>query len=436
MEQDRLSDQALLRLLDSDEDVSFLTPEEKQRMVALAKPASPADRGGPPSPSVMDERGIVDRAVDYLPAALSTVGGFVGGTKRTVPGMALAGLGAAGGEGLRQTIRSLQGRSSEVPDTMEGQLERMGTAAAVGAATEGGGRAVIGGLSRLAPKFMRSALGAQTPVRKGFPDVDLERAALDAKAIPGSARSMARVQRAGEQGAAELRNDLKVADIASGNAPVATYDDAVSVLRRRVPDARMAARGGAPEELNAVRTGARKVQGMKSRPLNAEESFVAKQAHQKAAAATYKAQAGAEGEAGAEVSGDLAAGIVNALRSRHPEIAAKLLKQQESMALTRAMENAQPRTPLLRNVMAGVGGAGTGAAVLGATGDPMAALASAVAVPAATHLMTSPGSLARMGITSDVAARAMQSTGARLPDAMLRKQLMELILGSTKQEDR
>lgn len=434
-----LSDRALLKLLDSDEDVSFLTPEEKQRMVKLGlsvqtqEPLPNPDRGGPKSPSVMDERGFLDRAVDYLPAALSSVGGFAGGTKRTAPGMGLAALGAAGGEGLRQAIRAAQGRMDEVPDSPVGQLERMGTAAAVGAGTELGGRAVIGGLSRLAPKFMRIALGAQTPVRKGFPDVDLERAALDARAIPGSAASLARVQRAGEQGAASLRNDLKVADIASGNAPVATYDDAVSVLRRRVPDARMAARGGAPNELNAVKEGARKVSGMKSRPLNAEEAFVAKQAHQKAAAATYKAAAGAEGEAGAEVSGDLAAGIVAALKARQPEIAAKLLKQQESMALTRAMENAQPRTPLLRNVMAGVGGAGAGATVLGATGDPLSALAAAATVPTVTHLMTSPGSLARMGITSEAASRAMQSAGARLPDALVRKQLMELILGGNRQ---
>ena len=403
-------------------------PEEE--IGAYIQRFSSPDAGGPPSPSVMDERGMVDRAVDYLPAALSSVMGYAGGTKRTAPGMALAGLGAAGGEGMRQAIRSVQGRQDEVPDTTTGQLQRMGTAAAVGAVMEGGGRAVIGGLRRLAPAFMRSALGAQTPVRKSFPDVDLERAALNARAIPGSARSLSRVQQAGEQGAATLRNDLKVADIASGNAPVATYDDAVSVLRRRVPDARMAARGGATDELTAVEEGVRKVEGMKTRALNAEESFVAKQAHQKAAAATYKAAAGAEGEAGAEVSGDLAQGIVAALKTKHPEIAAQLLKQQESMALTRAMENAQPRTPLLRNVMAGAAGAGTGMTVLGATGNPVAALAAGVAVPAVTHLMTSPGSLARMGLASDTASQVMQTIGARVPDALVRKQLMDLILGS------
>lgn len=399
-------------------------------IAAYIQKYTPPDAGGPPSSSVMDDRGILDRAVDHLPAALSSVMGFAGGTRRTAPGMALAGLGAAGGEGLRQTIRSLQGRTGEVPDTTGGQLTRMGTAAAVGAGTEGGGRAVIGGLRRMAPSFMRSALGAQTSVRKGFPDVNLEQAALDARAIPGSARSLARVQQAGEQGAATLRNDLKVADIASGNAPVATYDDAVSVLRRRVPDARMAARGGAPDELNAVKAGVRKVEGMKTRPLNAEESFVAKQAHQKSAAATYKAAAGAEGEAGAEVSGDLAAGIVAALKAAHPEI--DFLKQQESMALTRAMENAQPRTPLLRNIMAGAAGVGAGAGVYGATGDPASALLAATGGPMAMHMLTSPGSLARMGITSAAGARIMQSAGMRLPDEMVRKQLLDLVLGSNQ----
>lgn len=434
MEQDRLSDAALLKLLDSDDDLSILTPEEKQRMVSLASTRPPpGGDGGPPSPSVMDERGIMDRAVDHLPAALSAFGGFVGGTTRTLPGVALSGLGAAGGEGIRQTVRALQGRTDEYPPTPEGQLSRIGAAGAVGAGTELGGRGVIGGLKRMAPIFMRAAFGAQTPVRKGFPDVDLERAALDARAIPGNARSLDRVQQAGEQGAASLRNDLRVVDIASGNAPVATHADAVSVLRQRAPDARMAARGGAPEELNAVRGGLRRVAGMRRRPLNAEESFVAKQAHQKTAAATYKAAAGAEGEAGAEVSGDIALGIVNALKAGHPEIAAKLIKQQEAMALTRAMENAQPRTPLMRNIVANTAGAGAGLTVLGTTGSPLAALTAGVAVPAVTHLLSSPGSLARLGITSDAAAQAMQSTGARLPDALVRKQLLELILGSNQQ---
>ena len=432
MEQDRLSDQALLKLLDSDNDVSFLTPEEKRRMVALATPKSD---GGPREPSVMDERGMIDKAVDYLPAALSSVMGFAGGTKRTAPGAALAGLGAAGGEGLRQTVRAMQGRTDEYPDTAAGQLRRMGESGAVGATTELGGRAVIGGLKRLAPSFMRSAFGAQTQVRKAFPNVDLERAALDARAIPGSARSMNAVQQAGEQGAATLRNDLKVIDIASGNAPVASHADAVSVLRRRAPDARMGARGGAPAELNAVKEGLRQVRDMRGRPLNAEETFVAKQAHQLAGAAAQRSQAGAEAEAGAEVSSDIGQGLVAALKAKHPEIAAQLNSQQGLMALERAMANAQARTPLLRTIASNTAGAGAGAAIYGATGDPLSALLAAAAVPAVTHAVTSPASLARMGITSDAGARMMQSAGARIPDALLRKQLLELLSGKYQRQE-
>lgn len=431
-EQKALSDQTLLSLYESNEDLSLLTPDERKRLLKLTEPA---DVGGPPSPSVMDERGLLDKAVDYLPAVLSSIGGYAGGTKRTVPGMALSGLGAAGGEGLRQTVRALQGRTREVPDTLSGQAQRMGTAAAAGAGTEGVGRGVIGGLTRIAKPLMRGAFGAQTTVRKGFPDVDLEEAALTARAVPGNAQSLKRIQQAGEQGAASLRNDLKVIDLASSNAPVATYDDAVSVLRNRVPDARMAARGGAPEELAAVKEGLGKVRGMRTRPLNAEESFVAKQAHQKSAAAAYKAPTGAAGEYGAEVSGDLAQGIVAALKAGHPEIAEKLLKQQESMALTRAMENAAPRTPLLRNILSTTAGAGTGAAVMGATGNPLAAVTAGAAVPAMTHLLSSPGSLARLGIGSRAGAEAMQSAGARIPDALLRKQLLELLSGAYQQDD-
>ena len=433
-QEQQASDGALMQMFDSGEDVSFLTPAEKQRMVALASQRLEGD-GGPPSPSVMDERGMVDRAVDYLPAALSTGMGFLGGTKRTAPGAALAGLGGAGGEGLRQTVRAMQGRTDEYPDTAAGQLRRMGESGAVGATTELGGRAVIGGLKRLAPSFMRSAFGAQTQVRKAFPNVDLERAALDARAIPGSARSMNAVQQAGEQGAATLRNDLKVIDIASGNAPVASHADAVSVLRRRAPDARMGARGGAPAELNAVKEGLRQVRDMRGRPLNAEETFVAKQAHQRAGAAAQRSQAGAEAEAGAEVSSDIGQGLVAALKAKHPEIAAQLNSQQGLMALERAMANAQARTPLLRTIASNTAGAGAGAAIYGATGDPLSALLAAAAVPAVTHAVTSPASLARMGITSDAGARMMQSAGARIPDALLRKQLLELLSGKYQRQE-
>ncbi|MDP3703683.1 MAG: hypothetical protein Q8R78_04790 [Candidatus Omnitrophota bacterium] len=140
-------------------------------------PSEP-ERGGPPSPSVMDERGMLDKAVDFLPAALSTAGSLVGGSRKTIPGMALAGLGAAGGEGMRQTVRSLQGRPEQVPDTAGGQVARMAEAGAVGAGVEGGGRGIVAGLGRFAPAAMDAALGAQKVVRRNYPTVDLKRVAL------------------------------------------------------------------------------------------------------------------------------------------------------------------------------------------------------------------------------------------------------------------
>ena len=414
-------------VLRSEKDFDFPSDATQEEKDEFLQNLPPVRLGGPPEPSVMDQRNWLDKSVDYLPGALGALGGYAGGTKRTVPGATLAALSQAGGEGLRQTVRAMQGRTDEYPETVSGRVARMAEAGALGGSMELGGRGIIGGLKWLAPRMMRGALGAQTPVRKSFPDVNLEQAALDINAIPGSARSLERVQQEGVEGAARLRNDLRAIDIASGNAPVATYDDAVSVLRGRAPDARMAARGGATEELEAVKAGVRKVTGMRSRPLNAEETFVAKQAHQRAAQAAYRAKAGASAEAGAEVSSDLAQGIVAALRSKHPEIAASLLKQQESMALTRAMENAQPRTSLLRNIIGTAGGAGAAAAMYGATGDALSAIATGVAVPTLTNLVSSPASLARMGITSKYGAQAMQSVGARIPDAVLRKQLQDAI---------
>jgi hypothetical protein len=224
---------------------------------------------GPPEPSVMDERGIVDKAADFLPSIGGAVTGFLSRAKGTPVGAIASGAGAAVGELGRQGIRLVQGRGDEVPDTLPDALKRAGKIGLMNAAQEAGGRMVIGGLSRVAPKFMRGALGAQTQVRKDFPDVDLDQAAVNARVIPGSAKSLRKVEQTGAQHAARVRNNLRVEDIKSGNAPVAGYDDAVSELRKRAPDARMAARGGATDELEAVKGGVRKVQGMKSRPLNA-----------------------------------------------------------------------------------------------------------------------------------------------------------------------
>jgi hypothetical protein len=385
---------------------------------------------GPPEPSVMDERGIVDKAADFLPSIGGAVTGFLSRAKGTPVGAIASGAGAAVGELGRQGIRLAQGRGDEVPDTLPDALKRAGKIGLMNAAQEAGGRMVIGGLSRVAPKFMRGALGAQTQVRKDFPDVDLDQAAVNARVIPGSAKSLRKVEQTGAQHAARVRNNLRVEDIKSGNAPVAGYDDAVSELRKRAPDARMAARGGATDELEAVRGGVRKVQGMKSRPLNAEETFVSKQGHQKTAAAAYRAKPGAEGEFGAEVSDDIARGLNAPLRNKFPQYAEDMQKAQEMIALERALFNAAPRTSLLRDSMGGAAGAGAGLATLGATGDPLTSAAMGIGTVLANRALTGTGALGRYALAADGMSKVMQGPGARVPDAITRQMLLELLMGN------
>ena len=114
------------------------TPEELDAIVNEMSAASP-DAGGPPVSSVMDERGFVDRAVDFLPAIAGTVASLGGATKRTLPGMAISGAAGAAGELGRQGIRLAQGRGREVPDTLGAALMRAGTEGAVQSGAEVGG---------------------------------------------------------------------------------------------------------------------------------------------------------------------------------------------------------------------------------------------------------------------------------------------------------
>jgi hypothetical protein len=426
-----LRDDELLTLFNSSADLSLLSQEERLRLVKITDPVigNPAD-----SPSVMNDRSITDRVIDHLPSIGGALGGFIG--KTPVAGTVAAGAMGAGGEIARQVIRAGQGRLNEIGNSAEEGIARVGAAGALNAGQEAGGRAVMGGLRRIAPVFMRNALGAQTQVRKDFPDVDIDAAAIRERVVPGTKSAFRKVSERGAQHAATARNNLRVEDISSGNAPVVGYDDAVSELRKRVPDARMAARGGESAQLDAVKGGVRKLQGLKRRPLNAEESFVSKQSHQDAAKAAYAAKIGARGDADAAVSGSIAQGMNAKLKEQFPQHAPDMQKAQEMIALERALFNAAPRTSLLRNAMAGAAGAGSAATVYGVSGDMGSAALAGAAVPLAVGALTSPSAMGRYGIAADMASQAMQGPGARIPDALVRQQLLELLMGRPDEQKR
>lgn len=391
-------------------------------------------RGGIPERSLIGDRTWGDTAIDALPALVGTAAGFYGGTKLTPSGVALSAAGTAAGEAARQGIRYAQGRTQEYPATAQDAALRIAEAGAIGAGSEIGGRKVISGLKWIAPKLMRSALGAQTEVRKAFPGINLDQAAVDARLIPGSARSLARIERMGEEGAQNVRARLRTIDAASGNAPVAGYDDAVERLRGTVShspvrDARMMARTARPERLEAIQQIMRDLRPMKGRPVGAEETYLGAREHLKFANEALRAKAGATGSAQSEAAQEVGLSLSQTLKKAHPEMGNALRKQQELIALERAMFNAQPRTPLLRNVLAASAGGATGAGVMAGGGDPLTAIAAGVLPMIATHAVSAPGALARYGIAADLASRTLRHPLSRIPEALLRKQLLQALLG-------
>ena len=108
-----------------------------------------------------------------LPIAGGVVGGLAGGGLASIP---MAGLGAAGGEGIRQLSARALGLSA--PQSSMEALKGIGKQAAIGAVGEGVGQAAVGGLRlgarALAPAGGKvlEALSAATGVKlKGFKDL-------------------------------------------------------------------------------------------------------------------------------------------------------------------------------------------------------------------------------------------------------------------------
>jgi len=84
----------------------------------------------------------VNSWTDSLPMIGGMAGSLLGGSKVSPVGMALAGVGGAAGEAFRQVADSVRGDFSDVPETIMGRLQRIGTEGVKQAGFEGAGRVV------------------------------------------------------------------------------------------------------------------------------------------------------------------------------------------------------------------------------------------------------------------------------------------------------
>ena len=350
MEQDRLSDQALLKLLDSNEDLSFLTPEEKQRMVTLAAPApAPAhETSAAPSSS------WADTAVDALPGAMATGYSFAGGSKATVPGMLLAGLGGMTGEAARQVIQSARGDFSEVPPTMGGRLKKIGQEGLIQGGLEGGGRAAMGTVKLVARGLMKGAVPKN--IAKEFQgQVDIPREMLERNVLPGVPASARRVSRLSSAANVERDAAAQTVPVMSPSKVIAAlwpaHAEAVAAREPQLAEAvlehmRTSARNIGPEGLTGPQALARKdVQQRLSKAAlnNPQTAAIAPQLH--------NAERGA---------------LVSHLRQT-PRMGRALDESQALMAIDEVMKDAALSNPVTRARIGGLSAAALSPIGLGVT---------------------------------------------------------------------
>jgi hypothetical protein len=340
MDQDRLSDPALLKLLDSDDDLSFLTPEEKQRMVALATVKTP------PSAAISHDSTTptwTDTAIDALPTMGGMAGSIAGG-KSTPVGMALSGLGGAAGESLRQIANVARGRMESVPDTPMGQLRQIATEGAKQGGLEALGRGAVGLTKRVARATMQGAI--PKAIAKEFDTVNLPQEMLDRGALPGSSRSARRISGLSQAAntertaAAQTVPPMRWPQAAKGH--IALYDDAV--------------RAGKPDRASRVVADARKIRQELPTGLDGPGQLARKDILQQEGKAAVNAANPKTAALMPQLANAERKSIVEGLR-KTPRMAKALDESQTLMAIDAIMKDASHSNPLTRLRSGGVASA-------------------------------------------------------------------------------
>ncbi len=128
------------------------TPEQEMRAAMDTLP--PEDQ----PTTQKHERSWGETISHALPTVGGMAGSFLGGSKVSPVGMALAGVGGAGGEAFRQVADSLRGDFSSVPETIGGRLQKIGTEGLKQAGMEGAGRVVGAAVQPIAKTLYGLAL--------------------------------------------------------------------------------------------------------------------------------------------------------------------------------------------------------------------------------------------------------------------------------------
>lgn len=379
-------------------------PTEAQILASLQQdtpslPESVAPETAQPEPSVFSRMGAAaDRAVEALPTAMATGMGLLGGGRSNPVGMVLAGLGGAGGEGIRQTVNAIQGDWDQVPVNLTEQVKAMGAEGAKQAAFEGAGRALVGpAMQWLGSGIYRSALKPSVAVRAEFPNVTQT---LVKEGVPitrsgaGADKAATLVKESGQ----EVMNVLQRAQ-AAGAKPVTMRPVAKSLERTREMVSDQAIREADLQKVDKVRNAL-----LKENPqaVDLPRAQAMKQAEQRRAVAAYQKQArGAPvNEVRLSTREDIARGLREAIERRVPDVGPMNKRTQELIGALKAVSAAEGR--IANNNMVGMGDAlALGSGALGfSTMGPKGA-----AIGIVQEVLTRPEIASRLGITLDRAGQ-------------------------------
>lgn len=321
---------------------------------------------------------------------------FTGGAS-LLPAVAAAGLGGAGGAGLGM-LAGAAGGSPNIPATSGGVLRTMGMQGAIQAGAEGGGRLIGAALQRTAPSLYRMGTGQTPAMRREFPNAAARGVQEGVIPTPGRVRPLL----------AQAERQTQAAVRGYDAANPAAVDPLVlsgQAAGQAIDQGRIAARGIHTPGLNEVGDLSSQVIAENPAPLTLGRTLDLKRAEEVMAGPAYRAA-----EKGRQVSDEerlfhkgLADASRNVVRTRVPEAATQLQREQDLIGLLQGAERPAPSG--LRHILAAgiVGGTLTGG------GHPLVGLGTAAAIEG----IRNPYIMGGAGIGWDRLGRAIASPTAR-----------------------
>lgn len=366
--------------------------------------------GGPQRAGTED--GTLDSAVDHLSTIMASGMSLAGGGKGSPVGMALAGLGGAGGEAYRQVIRALEGRWDEVPPTMRRQAQAIIGEGVRQGGLEGFGR-VFGGLFKL---FGRATYrGAQKPpevIRRQFKTVSRD-ALNEGIPITRTGKGTAIAQDKLRESGAATENMLARAEAGGARAvnPRAVAH-ALGEVRARIGDQPL--READLQRLQAIRDQFLK-ENPSSIPLTRAQRMKQRAQSQAERAYRLRERGGAVNDVDLMADEALARGFRESIERRAPEVGPQNQRTQRLIGVARATERAEDR--IANRDPIGMGDyLSAGAGLASATVDPV--LGGVVGL--GTTLANRPEIASRLAIGLNRGGPAAGGQLARAVDAWVR----------------